>query len=229
MAPPSPPRFQPLSPSHLHLLPERLRRWPGGDRSGAAGLEGGLAKSPAKATSCLTASERGRAPGDSHRGWSWPIQVTETWQSGIWRRAIPSPAPPSALLFHPPLPTTTTTLPCKFHSPAGEASVRGHLGGRGKGERLGRGASLQTTRPRLRPRRQQGGKGSGAGSVPVTPGVRSCSLSSQDKSGVTPPRAVAHNELTPLLLGGSPGGHGQTGWMHEATWSWGQPRRPPST
>lgn len=151
LATPSPPRCQPLSPNHLHLRPGRL---PVSGREGAGGwrVQGGHASSPAKATSRLTASERGRAPGDSHRGWSWPIQVTETWQSGIWRRAIPSPAPPSALLFHPPLPTTTTTLPCKFHSPAGEASVRGHLGGRGKGERLGRGASIQTTGPRFGPR-----------------------------------------------------------------------------
>lgn len=150
----------PSPPNHLHLLPDRLpagARWlrPVSGREpdwGWRGVEGGHANSRAKATSRLTASERGRAPGDSHRGWSWPIQVTETWQSGIWRRAIPSPAPPSALLFHPPLPTTTTTLPCKFHSPAGEASVRGHLGGRGKGERLGRGAPIQTTGPQFGPR-----------------------------------------------------------------------------
>lgn len=84
-------------------------------RGGGWGGVGGEAS-----TSCLTASERGGAPGDSHRGWSWPIQVTETWQSGIWRRAIPSPAPPSpplALLF-PPSPPPLPPPPSPANSSA---------------------------------------------------------------------------------------------------------------
>lgn len=232
----------PSPPDHLHLLPERS-----GGRAVAPALSGrgpdrgcrargGTRQEPSEShllPDCIGArqSPGGLAPG---------MELAYSGYRDMAERNLaprhPFSSPPLRPPLPPPAPHHHHHPPLQIPQPSRRSQCKGTPGGARKGGEAGEGglasdhgAPIWTTRPRLRPRRHQGGKGSGAGSVPVTPGVRFCSLSRQDKSGVTPPRAVAHNELTPLLLGGSPGSHGHTGWMHEATWSWAQPRRPPST
>lgn len=124
----------------------------------------------------------------------------------------PFSSPPLRPPLPPPAPHHHHHPPLQIPQPGRRSQCKGTPGGARKGGEAweggldpDHGAPIWTTRPRLGARRQQGGKESGAGSAPGAPGVRFCSLSRQDKSGVTPPRAVPHNELTPPLLGGSPG------------------------
>lgn len=240
----TPPRCQPLSPKPS---PPPARPAPGGRAVapagvregtglGLAGCRGGTRQQPSEShlpPDCIGArqSPGGLAPG---------MELAYSGYRDMAERNLaprhPFSSPPLRPPLPPPAPHHHHHPPLQIPQPSRRSQCKGTPGGARKGGEAweggpdsDHGAPIWTTRPRLRPRRHQGGKASGAGSVPVTPGVRFCSLSRQDKSGVTPPRAVAHNELTPLLLGGSPGSHGQRGWMHEATWSWAQPRRPPST
>lgn len=212
----------PWPPNHFSSCPAGSRRargasgrCPGGNRAGAGGLDRGTRQEPSQShlpPDCIGArqSPGGLAPG---------MELAYSGYRDMAERNLaprhPFSSPPLRPPLPPPAPHHHHHPPLQIPQPSRRSQCKGTPGGARKGGEAweggpgsDHGAPVWTTRPRLGARRHRGGKESGAGSAPVTPGVRFCSLSRQDKSGVTPPRAVAHNELPPPLLGGSPGSHG---------------------